>query len=172
FRALNDLPEALYPLLWPVQQLGVIVIGPAVAVVAAILRRYRLALAVLCATALKLLVERLVKAIVSRERPATSIGLDINTRGKVSLTGESFVSGHVMLVAALATIVSPYLHARWKVVPWVIVALVAVARVYVGAHNPLDVICGAAVGLAIGGALNLAFGVPGEATGVEPSGSG
>jgi membrane-associated phospholipid phosphatase len=33
-------------------------------------------------------------------------------------------------------------------------------RVYVGAHNPLDVICGAALGLAIGGCLNLVFGVP------------
>ena len=30
-----------------------------------------------------------------------------------------------------------------------------VTRVYVGAHNPLDVICGAGVGLAIAGIINL-----------------
>ena len=41
-----------------------------------------------------------------------------------------------------------------------VVGVVMVTRVYVGAHNPLDVICRAALGFAIGGCLNLAFGVP------------
>ncbi len=56
----------------------------------------------------------------------------------------------------------PYLRGRWKVVPWVIVGLVLVARVYVGAHNPLDVLCGAALGVGIGGPRTI-FGVPEEA---------
>ncbi len=78
----------------------------------------------------------------------------------MSLRGESFVSGHAVLVAAIACLVVPYLRGRWKIVAWVVVVLVMVTRVYVGAHNPLDVICGAGVGLVIGGVLNLAFGVP------------
>jgi membrane-associated phospholipid phosphatase len=160
FHAVNDLPGALYPVLWPFQQLGAILVGPIVAAIAAITRRYRLALAVLAATVAKLLLERAVKALVSRQRPGTSIGSDIHMRGSVSASGESFVSGHAVLVAALATLVAPYLPGRWKVVPWVIVAVVAVTRVYVGAHNPLDVVCGAALGIAIGAALNLCFGVP------------
>jgi undecaprenyl-diphosphatase len=45
---------------------------------------------------------------------------------------------------------------------WVLVALVMVGRVYVGAHNPLDVVCGAGLGVAIGSLLNLALGVPAE----------
>ena len=32
FRAVNDLPAALYPVLWPFQQLGVIVVGVALLV--------------------------------------------------------------------------------------------------------------------------------------------
>jgi glycosyltransferase 2 family protein len=160
FRAVNDLPGALYPVLWPFQQLGALLVGPAAAIVAALFRRFRLAGAMLLATAAKLGTERVVKAIVTRRRPGTSIGLDIHLRGDVSVGGESFVSGHAVLVAALAGVVAPYLRGRWKLVPWVVVALVMVTRVYVGAHNPLDVVCGAGLGLAIAGCLNLVLGVP------------
>ena len=65
-----------------------------------------------------------------------------------------------MLVAAIACLVVPYLRGRWKIAPWAVVGVVMFTRVYVGAHNPLDVIGGAALGLAIGGCLNLAFGAP------------
>jgi undecaprenyl-diphosphatase len=112
-----------------------------------------------------------VKGVASRQRPGTSIGRDIHIRGDVHAGGESFVSGHAVLIAALATIVSPYLPGRWKILPWAIAGMVLFTRVYVAAHNPLDVICGAGLGLAIGGLLNLAFGVPAASappTPVEP----
>ena len=168
FRAINDLPGALYPILWPFQQLGAVLVGPLVALVALVLRKYRLAVAALLVTIAKLLLERVVKAMVSRQRPSTSIGLDIHRRGTVSVTGEAFVSGHAVLVAALATIIEPYLPGRWRLVPWIVVALVLVTRVYVGAHNPLDVICGAGLGVAVGALLNLALGVPGRPDDGEP----
>jgi undecaprenyl-diphosphatase len=158
FRRINDLPGFLYRPLWPFQQLGNLAVGPVVAIVAALLRRYRLAIAALIATVGKLASERLVKAIVSRQRPGTSIGPDVHLRGDVGPTGESFVSGHAVLVAALAGIITPYLHGRWRIMPWVVVAMVMVTRVYVGAHNPLDVVCGAAVGLVIAGIINVAMG--------------
>ncbi len=160
FRAINQLPGAFYPVLWPFQQLGNLVVGPVTAIVAARFRKFRLAGALLVATVAKLGFERVVKQLVSRQRPGTSVGGHVHLRGAVSAHGESFVSGHAVLVAAIACLVVPYLSGRWKTVPWVLVGAVMVTRVYVGAHNPLDVVCGAALGLVIGGVLNLAFGVP------------
>jgi glycosyltransferase 2 family protein len=154
FRAINDLPGWLYPVIWPFQQLGVLAIGPVVAIVALVLRRYRLAAAAVLATVLKLVTERIVKVIVSRQRPGTSVG-DIEMRGDVSAAGESFVSGHAVLVASLATLITPHLSGRWRFLPWALVGGVLVGRVYVGAHNPLDLVCGAGLGVAIGGALIL-----------------
>ena len=57
-------------------------------------------------------------------------------------------------------VVAPYLRGRWRLLPWALVAVVMFARVYVGAHNPLDVIAGAALGCVIGGCINLVVGVP------------
>ncbi len=160
FHAVNDLPGALYPVLWPFQQIGAVLVGPLLALVAALLRRWRLAIALLAATVLKLVLERVVKDMVVRQRPGTSIGADVQLRGDVHASGPSFVSGHAVMVAAIACLVVPYLPRRWRPVPWVLVGLVMVARVYVGAHNPLDVVCGVALGVVIGSALNLAMAVP------------
>lgn len=158
-RAVNDLPNALSRLLWPFQQLGVLFAGPIVAITAVVLRRYRLTLAALLVTAANLGSERIVTALVTRERPATPIRPDNNTRGDVGLSGESFVYGHA-LVAALAGKVTPYLPGHWRLLPWVLVGVALFARVYVGAHNPLDVVCGAALGVAIAAGINLAVGHP------------
>ena len=80
-----------------------------------------------------------------------------------SACGARASSGHAVLVAALAGVIAPYLPGRWKAVPWVLVALVMLGRVYVGAHNPLDVVCGAALGVAIASGINLLLAVPTDA---------
>lgn len=159
FHLINGLPEWLYGPMAALQFLGTLAIGPVVVVVALLLRRWRLAGAAAAATLLKLGLERVVKRVVERQRPGTSIP-DAIVRGDVPVHGFSFVSGHLVLVGALATLVSPYLRGRWKVVPWAFVALVGIARIYLGAHTPLDVTGGTGLGLFIGGALNLIFGVP------------
>ena len=109
------------------------------------------------ATALKFVSERVVRRemadyLAVRQRPGTSQPGAI-LRGDVPASGPAFPSGHVILVAAIGSVVAPSLESGWAVVPVVLTLLVMVGRVYVGAHNPLDVTAGAGAGMLLGGVL-------------------
>jgi undecaprenyl-diphosphatase len=161
----NGWPNWLFQPMRIAQYAGVIVMGPVAAVVAALLRQFRLAVALLAATGLKIWLETVVKSVVHRQRPAV-LEPDVILRGDVAHEGLSFVSGHAILVIAMAALISPYLRGWWKAIPWGVAALNVLARLYLGAHFPLDLIGGAALGLFIGAALNAILGVPRHAPSV------
>jgi undecaprenyl-diphosphatase len=159
FHWINGWPDALYWFLWLPMQLGNLVVGTVAGmVVAAVHGDAVIGGGVLLAAVLKLVTERVVRrqmagALAVRQRPGTSqVGAILRGRG-VPSSGPSFPSGHVILVAAVGCVVAPALAVTSWWVPVVLTALVMVGRVYVGAHNPLDVTAGLGAGLLLGGVL-------------------
>lgn len=158
FQLVNDLPAMVFPIVWAVMQLGNVVTVPVVAGVAALTRRFRMARDVLVSGVLAYVAADLVKSVVQRERP---VGLVVEVNfPEGPVTGLGFVSGHSAVAAAVATAVVPYLSRRGRRVAWALAWTVALGRIYVGAHLPLDVVGGLAVGWAIGSLVHWAFGVP------------
>ncbi len=82
-----------------------------------------------------------------------------NFRGDVPLDGLSFVSGHAIIAWGVAALLWTVLPGRWRWVPVGVAFLNATARVYLGAHNPLDVVGGGAIGVAIATVLILVIDV-------------
>ena len=60
------------------------------------------------------------------------------------------MSGHAIITAVVATLLFGYLNRTGRIVVVAIALLNGVARVYLGAHNPLDIVGGLALGVCIG----------------------
>lgn len=162
FRAANDLPGALYPVLWPLMQLGTFISVPVVAVGAAAARRFRLAIEAGTAGVASYALAKVVKDLYPRDRPGAFLA-DVNLRG-IGTGGRGYPSGHAAVSAALAFVLWAHLPRRWRWVPVAGAAVVAFGRMYVGGHLPLDVLGGAALGVACGAVATFVGGAR-EATG-------
>jgi undecaprenyl-diphosphatase len=160
FRVVNELalPGWTWPGVWLVMQLGVIGAVPLVAVLALATRKLRLALDAVLAAGSIYLIAKLVKEFVQRGRPQTLLP-DVHILGEPA-RGLGYVSGHSAVAVALATVSSPYLGRRARRVAWILAGCVCLARMYVGAHLPFDVIGGAALGWAAGSLVLFVLGAP------------
>jgi membrane-associated phospholipid phosphatase len=156
FRWVNDWPDWLYRPLWAVMQLGNVVTVGCAAVVALVFRRYRLALGCAFAGGTAYLLAGVIKSAVDRGRPAAVL-TSVQLRG-AHASGLGFVSGHAAVAVALATVVSLWAPRPIRWLLWATALTVCVARVYVGAHLPLDVVGGAALGAMCGATARLLVG--------------
>jgi membrane-associated phospholipid phosphatase len=71
-----------------------------------------------------------------------------------------YPSGHAAVAWAITIIVLAYMGRPWQIAAIVLAIVVPFVRMYVGAHLPLDLIGGAALGVMVASAVNLLLGVP------------
>jgi hypothetical protein len=156
FDAVNGLPDWLYRPMLAFQYLGVLAMPLVVALGALALRRWRLAAALVLVVPLKLGLERSSSCWCngSVQEPQSQTQSCGGAPGRAELCLRA--CHHHLAIAGLLALVLPR---RWAVVAFVLATLNAVARVYLGAHNPLAEVGGAAVGLAIAAALDLVLDV-------------
>jgi membrane-associated phospholipid phosphatase len=156
FRDVNDGIRFPWFAVWTVMQLGSVGVIPLVVGAALLARRPRLAATAAVAGTIAYVMGKVVRHIVPRPRPERLLA-GVIIRGSPAL-GSGYLSGHTALAVAMAVVLTPYLGrgGRWAV--WVLAVLVGFGRMYSGAHLPLDVVGGAALGLATGGAVSLVGG--------------
>ena len=98
----------------------------------------------------------LTKALTERPRPYGVLAAVVLRQPPAH--GTSFPSSHTAATVAIVIALVPFLP---RALAWVAVAyavLVGCSRVYLGVHYPLDVLSGAGIGMAMGGAVLLALG--------------
>ena len=108
---------------------------------------------VITAVVVGILVNNIIKEAVGRPRPLAEFAEEIRTGAVWVRTvlerwrSNSFPSGHTQTAFGAATVLA-YYYRKWFVIPiFILAAGVAVSRVYLGVHFPLDTLAGALVGV-------------------------
>jgi membrane-associated phospholipid phosphatase len=88
----------------------------------------------------------IAKHVIGRGRPFEMFH-DVHQRASES--GMGYPSGHTMMITILMLAILPYVPGKWRWLLPIPVVLMALSRVYLGVHYPLDVVGGFAVGLGV-----------------------
>jgi glycosyltransferase 2 family protein len=154
FREINELPDAPPAPVWLTMQPGALGAVPMAAGVAYLSGRpalaHRLALAGVGTWA----VSKVVKYATARPRPDELLA-DIRRRGRRQ-TGLGFVSGHTGVVTSLCLSALPELSPPARAAAAITAIGVALGRIYTGAHLPLDIAGGVALGVVVEAAVEIA----------------
>jgi membrane-associated phospholipid phosphatase len=162
FRAANGASDRLRIPVRTAMQAGTYGTVPAVAAVAFLAGRRRLAVEVAVGGTTAWLLAKAAKPLAGRPRPGRVLP---EVRTREAIAGDlGWVSGHTAVSTTLALLLGPAVPCRRRPLLAWIVAITAFGRMYVGAHLPLDLVGGAGLGMMIAAAVRAA----GEADGAYP----
>lgn len=146
FHTVNSWSDSWYRFMVIVTFFGSTLWAPVPVLVAFLLRFYRLAwrmaLSILTAYGFVFI----LKDLIGRERP---LGLFQDAHARVAETGMGFPSGHATLITVVMLTLLPYMPWKWRWIVPLAIVLVALSRLYLGVHIPLDVIGGVALGTGV-----------------------
>ncbi len=150
YSAINDLPDALAPFVWPPMQFGSL---PSPFALGAFAyrrnRRPEPAASIIAAGFAAWIMAKGMKKLVGRGRPH-DFDSGTNLRLWTEIDGSlGFVSGHVAVAMASAGIIHRYVSPGLGVAAYGLAAVVGFSRIYAGAHLPIDVLGGAALGVLV-----------------------
>ena len=162
FRILNEVPPAVASVLTPLSHLfrpaGIVIVVVLIAgFVVAWTRSVLPVAAGAVAAAVAWALANLAKAIADRPRPYQVVADSVLRQQPAH--GTSFPSSHTAVTVAVVIALLPFLPRVLAGVAIGYAVLVGWSRVYLGVHYPLDVLAGAGIGMAVGGAVLLALGV-------------
>ncbi len=150
YNAINDLPDALAPLVWPPMQFGSLASPFALGALAYWRnRRPEPAASIIAAGFAAWIMAKGMKKLVGRGRPH-DFDSETNLRLWTEVDGSlGFVSGHAAVAMASAGIIHRHVSPGRGAAVYGLAAIVGLSRIYVGAHLPIDVLGGAALGVLV-----------------------
>lgn len=115
-------------------------------IVPIIFKRYKLAWRFFVTVGAAGVLMEIAKIIVKEPRPIVLLHGHLHARAvETGLT--SFPSGHQSVATAMALTLWIILPKKYKILSIIWIVLVAFSRVYLGVHNPIDIIGGIGIGL-------------------------
>jgi membrane-associated phospholipid phosphatase len=146
FHKVNGWADHLETPMLVITALGSIWMVAATVVVAFFAQFYRLAWRLALSAMLAFGVVTIAKHVIDRARPD---GLFAVVNERITEIGMGFPSGHATATTIIMLSLLPYLRGVWRWAVPVLISLVALSRLYLGVHVPLDVIGGVALGTII-----------------------
>lgn len=154
FRRINAFPHSLEKVVWIPMQAGALA-APLVVATGLLVRRQPSTAIRIAVTGITAWVcAKALKSRVTRGRPGDHID-EAQLRFGSADEGLGYPSGHAAVVTTLASGLTRHAGPGWRGGGAVLVSVVGLSRIYVGAHYPLDVVGGIALGVAISDVYDL-----------------